>query len=198
VADPQPRRRPGWPLSRSQPVWARQLAGRPRRVDILLTHLHVDHIQGLMFFAPLFMPDTEIVIWGHRPPRRWPTASAATSPRRSHRSICATSPAGSRSAPARRESGRLGRRTTSSTRSGSSASPTSARSQPVREPTRRELGALSEAQPPAGPEFAEPVALSSAPPADRPLPRRALRRSLNLVALRARRRPLVRTVPRAE
>jgi phosphoribosyl 1,2-cyclic phosphodiesterase len=41
-----------------------RLAGRARRVDILLTHLHLDHIQGLMFFAPLFMPDAEIVIWG--------------------------------------------------------------------------------------------------------------------------------------
>jgi hypothetical protein len=35
--------------------------------------------------------------------------------------------------------------------------------------------------------FAEPVALSSTQPADRALPRRALRLSLNLVALRARR-----------
>jgi phosphoribosyl 1,2-cyclic phosphodiesterase len=41
-----------------------RLAGRARRIDILLTHLHLDHIQGLMFFAPLFMPDAEIVIWG--------------------------------------------------------------------------------------------------------------------------------------
>jgi phosphoribosyl 1,2-cyclic phosphodiesterase len=41
-----------------------RLAGRARRIDILLTHLHVDHIQGLMFFAPLFTPDAEIVIWG--------------------------------------------------------------------------------------------------------------------------------------
>jgi hypothetical protein len=38
-----------------------------------------------------------------------------------------------------------------------------------------------------GQKFAEPVALSSAQPADRPLPRRALRQSLNLVTLRARR-----------
>jgi predicted phosphodiesterase len=37
-------------------------------------------------------------------------------------------------------------------------------------------------------KFAEPVALSSTQPADRPLPRRALRRSLDLIALRARRR----------
>jgi phosphoribosyl 1,2-cyclic phosphodiesterase len=41
-----------------------RLAGRARRIDILLTHLHLDHIHGLTFFAPLFMPDAEIVIWG--------------------------------------------------------------------------------------------------------------------------------------
>ncbi len=33
-------------------------------IHILLTHLHLDHIQGLMFFAPLFRPGTEIVVWG--------------------------------------------------------------------------------------------------------------------------------------
>ena len=26
----------------------------PRRIDILLTHLHMDHIQGLGFFGPFF------------------------------------------------------------------------------------------------------------------------------------------------
>jgi phosphoribosyl 1,2-cyclic phosphodiesterase len=36
----------------------------PRRVDILLTHLHMDHIQGLGFFAPLYRPDVEVHIWG--------------------------------------------------------------------------------------------------------------------------------------
>lgn len=35
-----------------------------RRVDILLTHLHMDHIQGLGFFAPLYRPDIEVHIWG--------------------------------------------------------------------------------------------------------------------------------------
>jgi phosphoribosyl 1,2-cyclic phosphodiesterase len=30
----------------------------------LLTHLHLDHIQGLMFFAPMFRPQSKIVIWG--------------------------------------------------------------------------------------------------------------------------------------
>jgi phosphoribosyl 1,2-cyclic phosphodiesterase len=35
-----------------------------RRVDILLTHLHMDHIQGLGFFAPLYRPDLDVHIWG--------------------------------------------------------------------------------------------------------------------------------------
>jgi ribonuclease BN (tRNA processing enzyme) len=37
---------------------------RNKRVDILLTHLHLDHIQGLGFFKPLFIPDLEVHIWG--------------------------------------------------------------------------------------------------------------------------------------
>ncbi len=36
----------------------------PARVNILLTHLHLDHIQGLVFFAPAFRPATELAIWG--------------------------------------------------------------------------------------------------------------------------------------
>jgi phosphoribosyl 1,2-cyclic phosphodiesterase len=39
-----------------------------RPVRILLTHLHLDHIQGLMFFAPLFRPECEITIWGPASP----------------------------------------------------------------------------------------------------------------------------------
>lgn len=35
-----------------------------RRVDVLLTHLHMDHIQGLGFFAPLQNRQTEVHIWG--------------------------------------------------------------------------------------------------------------------------------------
>ena len=35
-----------------------------RRVDILLTHLHMDHIQGLGFFAPLYRPGVAVHIWG--------------------------------------------------------------------------------------------------------------------------------------
>jgi len=36
----------------------------PPVIHIVLTHLHLDHIQGLMFFAPCFAPDTKVVIWG--------------------------------------------------------------------------------------------------------------------------------------
>ena len=44
------------------------LPDEPTRLHILLTHLHLDHIQGLVFFAPCFRPQTEIVIWGPASP----------------------------------------------------------------------------------------------------------------------------------
>jgi ribonuclease BN (tRNA processing enzyme) len=34
------------------------------RIDVLLTHLHMDHIQGLGFFSPLFDNDVEVHVWG--------------------------------------------------------------------------------------------------------------------------------------
>jgi phosphoribosyl 1,2-cyclic phosphodiesterase len=40
------------------------LGSEPRRVDLLLTHLHMDHIQGLGFFDPLLKRGMEIHIWG--------------------------------------------------------------------------------------------------------------------------------------
>jgi phosphoribosyl 1,2-cyclic phosphodiesterase len=39
-----------------------------KRIHILLTHLHLDHIQGLMFFPPCFRPESEITIWGPSSP----------------------------------------------------------------------------------------------------------------------------------
>jgi len=39
-----------------------------QRIHILLTHLHLDHIQGLMFFRPLFREDCEVTIWGPASP----------------------------------------------------------------------------------------------------------------------------------
>jgi len=35
-----------------------------RRIDLLLTHLHMDHLQGLGFFGPLYQSGREIHIWG--------------------------------------------------------------------------------------------------------------------------------------
>jgi phosphoribosyl 1,2-cyclic phosphodiesterase len=40
-------------------------ADPPAELDILLTHMHLDHVTGLGFFAPLFM-DTTVRVWGPR------------------------------------------------------------------------------------------------------------------------------------
>ncbi|MGQ0848623.1 MAG: MBL fold metallo-hydrolase [Actinomycetota bacterium] len=34
------------------------------RIDLLLTHLHMDHLQGLGFFRPLWSETTEVHLWG--------------------------------------------------------------------------------------------------------------------------------------
>ena len=44
------------------------MTGTAERIHILLTHLHMDHIQGLMFFAPLFHPKTDVIIYGPASP----------------------------------------------------------------------------------------------------------------------------------
>ena len=41
--------------------------GAPR-IHLLITHLHVDHIEGLGMFAPIYRPETEIHIWGPSSP----------------------------------------------------------------------------------------------------------------------------------
>src|SRR5207247_4679750 len=38
------------------------------RIYILLTHLHMDHIQGLGFFAPLYRDGAEAHVYGPRAP----------------------------------------------------------------------------------------------------------------------------------
>jgi phosphoribosyl 1,2-cyclic phosphodiesterase len=44
------------------------IAKKLPKINILLTHLHLDHIQGLMFFAPCFRSESEITIWGPSSP----------------------------------------------------------------------------------------------------------------------------------
>lgn len=41
-----------------------------RTIHLLLTHLHFDHLEGLGFFAPLWMADTQIHLWGPPSPVR--------------------------------------------------------------------------------------------------------------------------------
>jgi phosphoribosyl 1,2-cyclic phosphodiesterase len=40
------------------------LAGVREPVHVLLTHLHLDHITGLLFFGPLFDPGSRVTVWG--------------------------------------------------------------------------------------------------------------------------------------
>ncbi|TML16518.1 MAG: MBL fold metallo-hydrolase [Actinobacteria bacterium] len=39
-----------------------------KHVHLMLTHLHLDHLEGLRFFAPLFDPESTIDLWGPRSP----------------------------------------------------------------------------------------------------------------------------------
>jgi phosphoribosyl 1,2-cyclic phosphodiesterase len=39
-------------------------AERARTVHVLLSHLHMDHVQGLGFFRPLFQEEVDVHIWG--------------------------------------------------------------------------------------------------------------------------------------
>ncbi len=41
-----------------------------RRIDLLLTHLHIDHLEGLGSFAPIWTADTDLHIWGPSSPTR--------------------------------------------------------------------------------------------------------------------------------
>ena len=42
---------------------------RPKRLSIFLTHFHLDHVQGLPFFDPLYDPSAELVFYSAAEPR---------------------------------------------------------------------------------------------------------------------------------
>jgi phosphoribosyl 1,2-cyclic phosphodiesterase len=48
--------------------FGRSLHDRPKQVDLLLTHLHLDHVEGLGFFEPFFDEECAITVWG--PPQQ--------------------------------------------------------------------------------------------------------------------------------
>lgn len=41
-----------------------------RTIHLLLTHLHIDHLEGLGFFGPLWHPDVDLHVWGPPSPLR--------------------------------------------------------------------------------------------------------------------------------
>lgn len=42
----------------------RLAAGEPGRLDLFLTHLHLDHVEGLGFFEPLWSRGWDLRVWG--------------------------------------------------------------------------------------------------------------------------------------
>jgi phosphoribosyl 1,2-cyclic phosphodiesterase len=51
-----------------RPLGARMLDDLPTELHVMLTHLHMDHLQGLGFFRPLFASELDIHIWGPASP----------------------------------------------------------------------------------------------------------------------------------
>jgi phosphoribosyl 1,2-cyclic phosphodiesterase len=47
---------------------AELLARGMRRINLLPTHLHLDHVEGLRFFSPLWERDVQVDIWGPSSP----------------------------------------------------------------------------------------------------------------------------------
>jgi phosphoribosyl 1,2-cyclic phosphodiesterase len=45
-----------------------ELASSPAPIHLCLTHLHLDHLEGLGFFVPLWQPERELHIWGPASP----------------------------------------------------------------------------------------------------------------------------------
>jgi phosphoribosyl 1,2-cyclic phosphodiesterase len=53
-----------------RPLGAALGAQAPATIHLLLTHLHLDHLEGFPFFAPVWSSDTELHVWGPPSPVR--------------------------------------------------------------------------------------------------------------------------------
>jgi phosphoribosyl 1,2-cyclic phosphodiesterase len=53
-----------------RPLGRELAASGTRVIHVLLTHLHLDHLQGLAFFLPFWADDVELHIWGPPSPSR--------------------------------------------------------------------------------------------------------------------------------
>ncbi len=51
-----------------RPLGVEMMRESHREIHVLLTHLHLDHLQGLGFFRPLFDPGTTVHLWGPASP----------------------------------------------------------------------------------------------------------------------------------
>jgi phosphoribosyl 1,2-cyclic phosphodiesterase len=51
-----------------RPLGVAMAEDMPVGLHVMLTHLHMDHLQGLGFFRPLFVPDMAIDVWGPASP----------------------------------------------------------------------------------------------------------------------------------
>jgi phosphoribosyl 1,2-cyclic phosphodiesterase len=48
----------------ARPLGIELMRGPPERIHLLLTHLHVDHVEGLGAFEPIWSPGIELHVWG--------------------------------------------------------------------------------------------------------------------------------------